>query len=157
MKIFLALISAVLLLGIAGCVSNNSNDAYTPAQYPEITHEDAQHTDEILDISGPLFAQHIQEIQLNRNYYLGRTIRYEGMFLSMYWEPTNETIYFVAQIQGSGCCGIHGFEVYLNDILPLEDETLVEVTGVLEEFFDADAGGYILRVNIISMVETVQE
>jgi uncharacterized membrane protein YcgQ (UPF0703/DUF1980 family) len=106
--------------------------------------------DYIIVLSDPNFAFQIQEIQWNRYDFLGRTIRFEGMFLSSFWE--GETVYFVARIQ-SGCCGMHGFEVYLNEFSRFEDETWVEVTGILEEFYVEGANHYFLRLNVISLVE----
>lgn len=138
-KSLLLVISVVLLLGLVGC-SNNSDNNYTPDDI------------DIIEITDPGFDVRIKEIQLNRDEYIGRTIRYEGFFLSSYWE--DEAIYFVVRLEG-GCCGIHGFEVYLNDVPRFDDETWVEVTGILEEFYVEDAGRYLIRLNVISLEERV--
>lgn len=132
------IISVVLLLGLAGCSNNNDDDNYAPVYI------------DIIEITDPGFDIRIKEIQLNRHEYLGRTIRYEGMFLSSYWE--DEAVYFVVRFEG-GCCGIHGFEVYLNDIPRFDDETWVEVTGILEEFYVEDTGRYFMHLNVISLEE----
>ena len=103
----------------------------------------------ILEIRDPTFAIQMQEIQQNRNAFIGRTIRYEGVFLSSSWE--GETFYFIARLLG-GCCGVYGFEAYLNDFAPFDDETWVEVTGILEKFY-LDSDHYVLRLNVISLLE----
>jgi len=141
MKIFLLkhgswliILSAILFIGC----SDNLDTAYQ--------NNDAQ--DYIIEIADPNFATMMQEIQMNRSDFIGRTVRYEGLFLSSRWN--DEILYFVARLEG-GCCGIHGFEVYLNDISRFDDETWVEVTGVLEEI--SSGGHYFLRLNVIELVE----
>jgi len=106
--------------------------------------------DGVIEIADPNFSLHMQEIQLNSNDFLGQTIRFVGMFLSTYWE--GEPIYFVARLEG-GCCGFYGFEVYLNEFSPFEDESWVEVTGILEEFYVEAFDNYALRLNVIELVE----
>ena len=133
MKIFLFIGLVVLLFGLVGC-SENKND----------------YASDVIEITDRDFAMQIQEIQFSRQDFLGSTIRYEGMFLSSYW--AGETITFVARLEG-GCCGMYGFEVYLNDIPSFADETWVEVTGILEEFFVESVNNYLLRLNVISMLE----
>jgi uncharacterized membrane protein YcgQ (UPF0703/DUF1980 family) len=104
----------------------------------------------ILVISAFDLSDQIQEIQEHRSAFLGLTIRYEGQFFVGDWG--DETIYFVARIE-AGCGCFYGFEVYLNDIPRFDAETWVEVTGILENFFLEDEERYILRLNVINMVE----
>ena len=160
MKVLLSIVLFALLFVLVGCTTGDDEyavysnqddneyyegiDSYAPYQDYSVL------TDYILEIADPDFASQIQQIQFFQNDFLGRTIRYEGLFLSSYWE--GEAIYFVARLEG-GCCGFHGFEVYLNDIARFDDETWVEVTGILEEFFVEDAERYFLRLNVISLFE----
>ncbi|MCL2238753.1 MAG: hypothetical protein FWC07_02235 [Defluviitaleaceae bacterium] len=137
-----------LVQGETGNLVQNDNNYYSDAVTEYESNIFAE--DYIIVLSDPDFTFQIQEILWNRYDFLGRTIRFEGMFLSSFWE--NETVYFVARIQG-GCCGMHGFEVYLNEFSRFEDETWVEVTGVLEEFYVEGANHYFLRLNVISLVE----
>jgi len=106
--------------------------------------------DGVIEITDTHFTLHMQEIQLNRNAFLGQTIRFSGLFLSTYWE--GELIFFVARLEG-GCCGFYGLEIYLNEFSPVEDETWVEVTGILEEFYVEEFGNYVLRLDVIDLVE----
>lgn len=148
MKAFFILIPVALLL--AGCYGNNGE--YTPFDggYSETGGQyDNAVVDYIIDITGPDVAMQIHDIQIFRNEYLGRTIRFTGMFFSSYWG--DEVIYFVART-GGGCCGTHGFEVYLNEFSSFDDETWVEVTGIFEEFFVEEDDQYFVRLNVISLV-----
>jgi len=149
----------------AGCVGDNGYERYAPIipyensnVYDNYAIEDVyigedvytSEDDYIIEIAPWDFEGQVQTIQMNREYFLGRTIRLEGMFFTSYWE--DETFFFVART-GSGCCGIHGFEVYLNDFPQFNDETWVTVTGVLEEFYVPEAFQYFLRLNVISLTE----
>jgi uncharacterized membrane protein YcgQ (UPF0703/DUF1980 family) len=138
MKIFLLIFSIVFMLGLVGCANN-------------IDGNGTSYQDDIIEITDPDFAEQIEEIQANRHDYLGRIIRYEGAFTSLYWEPTGETFYYIARV--GGCCGFYGFEVYLNDIPRFEEDTWVEITGTLEEFFVEEAERYFMRLNAISIYE----
>ncbi|MCL2222938.1 MAG: hypothetical protein FWC20_11460 [Oscillospiraceae bacterium] len=131
--------------------SSEHNDEHNDSENLGAAHRnDDGGEDYIIELQDPDFAMRLTEIQMRREYFLGRTIRFEGLFLSSSWG--SETIYFVARLEG-GCCGFHGFEVYLNDFPELEDETWVEVTGILEEFYADDTGQTFLRLKVIDLVE----
>jgi uncharacterized membrane protein YcgQ (UPF0703/DUF1980 family) len=104
----------------------------------------------ILEISAFDLPAQVQEIQMYRSAFLGLTIRYVGQFFAA--DLGDEEIFFVAFID-DGCFCFYGFEVYLNDIPRFDDETWVEVTGVLEEFFLEDEERYILRLDVSSLIE----
>ena len=139
MKIYLLLIIVciALLVGMSGCSGNGPTSQDIVEEY-------------IIEISDYNFGVQVQEIQLSRHEFLGRTIRYEGMFMYSSWE--DEIFYYVARAEG-GCCGVYGFEVYLNDIPSVGMETWVEITGVLEEFYVEGEEQAFLRINLVSMVE----
>jgi len=130
MKRLTAVFLIVLLL--AGCSSSDDAD--------------------ILEIGERFFVTQIEQIYLDPETYLGRTIRYEGIFFSTYWE--GEHFHYVIRYTFDGCCGndsMTGFEVLLNGIEPFPDDTWVEVTGVLEEY-ELDLHT-ILVVNATSVTE----
>ena len=113
----------------------------------------AANPEDIHIIGDRFFVTQIFEIVFNPEDFLGRTIRYEGMFLSVYWPVTSEYFFLVAR-PGDDCCGpgdMVGLEVYLNDIPRVDEYTWVEITGVLEEVY-AEGHGPILQLNAISMV-----
>jgi len=93
--------------------------------------------DDIHEITDHFFSHQILELHLNAEEFLGRTIRYQGIF-RMVTLPNGEDIFLVYRY-GDACCGsgMAGLEIYLRNATPFEDGTWVEVTGVLEEF---DAG-----------------
>ncbi|MCL2856943.1 MAG: hypothetical protein FWE19_04360 [Oscillospiraceae bacterium] len=107
---------------------------------------------DILYIGERFFLTQINQIFMNRERYLGRTIRYEGMFYSMHWEEY--TYHFVIR-NTHGCCGpdgMIGFDVALGEFDPFPDNTWVEVTGVLDEF-EFSEWYNMLIINVTSIVE----
>jgi len=98
-----------------------------------------------IEIRENMFITHINEINLNFRDYLGRTIRFEGMFRHFHWDGNN--MYFVIR-NTPGCCGDDGeigFEVSWNPyhqgfddgtaerVYPNRNDW-VEVKGVLNYF-----------------------
>lgn len=111
--------------------------------------------DEIYEITDRFFATQIMSILQEPDSYVGRLVRFEGILLSIFWAPTDETIYSVVRF-GDDCCGptdILGLEVYLNNIPPLPDDTWVEVTGRLE-IITVEGYGEVIRINATSMVQS---
>jgi len=110
-----------LVIGLAGCVGSS---------------------DDVIYISERFFVNEITEIFLNQQQYLGRTVRYEGMFRTSSW--AGEDFSFVYR-NVPGCCSpeeVLGFEVLMDGFEIFDDNTWVEVIGVLEH----DDGFLVLRV-----------
>jgi len=144
MKYFILAVFAVVLIGLPGCTTQTYQDESVVHYEPIDVHT----------ISEEYFMAEFSEIMYNYPEFIGRVIRYDGMFMPMYWHATSETFYYVARF-GDSCCGqggLIGFEVYLNNIPGVDEYTWVEITGVLEEYQIPDLGS-ILRLNAISMVE----
>ena len=95
-------------------------------------------------ISDRFFVQEINDLVLNHQQNLGRTIEYEGLFLSM----GDGERYMVLQFLWS-CCGIEpfGFFVDIGDRAPFEDLTWVAVSGTLTMSNNE------LTLDVISIVE----
>ena len=144
MKKRLILLIAVLLL-LTACTNGGGG---SPTQ--AVNFDDA----DIIEIGERFFVNEITHIQLNPQQYLGRTVRYEGMFFTEYWAPTSSYFYTVIR-HSYGCCGRDGnvgFEVYMGDIPTFPDDTWVEVTGVLEPFeYD---GQEMFRLAVQTIAET---
>jgi len=90
-------------------------------------------SEDVLVIGERFFVTEIMEIYLNSDDYLGRTIQYEGLFRTAYWETQGIYFHYVSR-RTYGCCGddgIVGFEVYLDGAEPFSDNACVEVFGVL--------------------------
>ena len=109
----------------------------------------------VVEITEQFFSVQIHSILLNRADYLGRAIRYEGMFRSVYWSPTDRYYHYVLR-NTEDCCspgGVIGFEVQLADGMePLEHDAWVLVEGILEEYLAEDGTTY-LRIALTSMEE----
>ena len=109
--------------------------------------------DGVIEIGDRFFAAEFNEIQFNHAQYLGREIRYEGNFWASYWPASGKVHYFVTRML-FGCCGddgFIGFELRLDGFEPFEDDTWVEVTGILEAYeFE---GQTFLRLAVTSLVE----
>ena len=134
MKKRLAFMMVLLLLFLTACGGGTSSD-------------------EIIEFSDRFFTAEFNEIQLNHAQYLGRTIRYEGNFWASYWPESGAVHHFVTRML-LGCCGndgFVGFELRMDEFEPLEDNTWVEVTGILEAYeFE---GQNFLRLVVTSLVE----
>ena len=160
--IFLAVLAGMLLM-LNGCsntpvlyeITDHEADYVTGDDNTEVEYNYtasihlAQDDADIYVINEYDFAMQIFGILFDPASFLERTIRFSGEFNIFNWE--DELIYFVGA-DGDGCCGMHGFEVYLNDIPPVDEHTWVEVTGVLEEVYE-EGMGYFLRLNLVSMIK----
>ena len=133
-------VSFMMILLLAGCVSGDSNTG----SYEENIH--------VLDER--FFAMQVMEIFQNQDDFLGRTIRYEGIFRSFYLPMAGGDIFIVYRYI-DGCCGPEpaGLQVYLNDIEPFPDDTWVEVTGVFTRV-EGDERSTLL-LDVISLVEKI--
>jgi uncharacterized membrane protein YcgQ (UPF0703/DUF1980 family) len=95
--------------------------------------------EEIVEIREKMFIAHTNEIYLNAEDYLGRTIKLEGLFKQEEYQNLNHR--FVLRY-GPGCCGNDGnagFEVVWEDsratlrVYPRPDDW-VEAVGILKTY-----------------------
>lgn len=107
-----------------------------------------------VEIREKLFIAQTTDIYLNAPDYIGKTIKYEGIFFSSEYEPTNSMYYTVLRY-GPGCCGedeFVGFEVAWDEssgiATPAENDW-VEVIGALERY--EENGQSFLRLHLQSM------
>lgn len=91
---------------------------------------------DLVEIREKMFIAQTNDIYFNAEDYLGKTIKYEGIF-NVYEVPdTGEIVYSVIRY-GPGCCGVDanaGFEVAWDIEYPAKHNDWVEVIGVLEEY-----------------------
>ncbi|MCL2572799.1 MAG: hypothetical protein FWE11_10400 [Defluviitaleaceae bacterium] len=107
---------------------------------------------DIIEIREESFVAQFYEIIFLSEEFIGRKIRFEGIFWNVPMsEDENQYIVFR---YADGCCMPMeiGFEIVLNGIAPLPDDTWVEVTGILEEF-EPFPGHIALRIDAVSIVE----
>jgi zinc transport system permease protein len=115
----------------------------------------AANGDEYIEIKDRLFVAQVNDIYLNAEDYLGKTIHYEGIFSAEFYSDLDATYYFVIRY-GPGCCGTDanpGFEVAWDGEYPAPDEW-VSVTGALESYQE-DGYDY-LRIRL-SEIEVMDE
>lgn len=103
---------------------------------------------EIVYITEKMFVSLNNDIYINPEEYVGKTIRYEGMYI--FYEGEDYTYHYVIRY-GPGCCGTDadcGFEVVWDGEWPQYDDW-VEITGVLEEYEEDDCK--YLRINLTDL------
>ena len=101
-------------------------------------------------IKEKLFIAQTNDIYFNAEDYLGKTIKYEGIF-DIYADPETGNAYYSVIRYGPGCCGVDanaGFEVMWDQDYP-ERNDWVEAVGVLEEF--EENGFMYLRLALTSL------
>ena len=110
---------------------------------------------ETIEITEKLFISQVNDVYLNTNDYLGKTIKLEGIFKTEQYQERDEPYYFVVRY-GPGCCGTDGnagFEVaWTGDIkrpYPAPD-SWVEAMGVLDVYEEDGQIGY-LYLNLSSL------
>ncbi len=113
----------------------------------------ADATNPDLLIKEKMFIAQVNDVYLNLKDYLGKTIRLEGMFFAIPYEPTNSTLFLVIRY-GPGCCGNDGqigFEVAWDDgvFVAPADNSWVEATGVLDEY--EESGNMYARLRLTGL------
>jgi uncharacterized membrane protein YcgQ (UPF0703/DUF1980 family) len=95
----------------------------------------------VVEIKEKMFIAQTNDIYINKNDYLGKTIKYEGIFEQSTWRDNGKTYRYVVRM-GPGCCpgdaAAAGFEVRWDDAgktFPKKNDW-VEAVGVLEEYDD---------------------
>jgi uncharacterized membrane protein YcgQ (UPF0703/DUF1980 family) len=99
-------------------------DYVAPARAPEV--------DGVIEIREKMFIAQCNDIYLNPDEYLGKTVRIEGMY-SEYAEEGGDVYYSVARL-GPGCCGndgVAGFEFTSPDLPDCELDDWICVEGVI--------------------------
>nr|WP_315020506.1 hypothetical protein [uncultured Aminipila sp.] len=102
--------------------------------------------DGVVEITEDLFLTQINDIYTNSDDYLGRKIKYQGIFGTMPYEEGGEMQDIIYVFRNSpGCCGndgTAGFEVLWGGEMPPQD-AWVEVEGILKTFEDKDGNQYL--------------
>jgi len=165
MKKLTASLLFVALLSLFGCANppevsdgttaanNGVSAAQTTLAKSTTAHSTAAfpRTDgETVEIKEKFFIAQTNDILLNSADYIGKTIRYEGLYGSDFWEETGETVQYVIRY-GPGCCrndGSAGFEVVWDGECPAQKDW-VEATGTLESY--VENGQKYLRLRLSSL------
>ena len=141
-KLSYAALAAALMLLLAGCSVERSGGAAPDESALAASQGSARTTSaqavggDVVELTEKMYVTYLNEIYANTQDYLGRTIRLQGMFTAIFYEPTDTTYYYVYRI-GPGCCGndgsMAGFEFTWDGEMPNENDW-IEVTGVLGEY-----------------------
>jgi len=117
-------------------------------------------TDEnsIVKIGERMFMTQIQDIYLNANDFLGRTIKLEGIFASIFWD--GEHYFYVIRNAFDSCCGggsAVGFEVMWPvgrpGLIP-QNDSWVEASGMLKLFEGDPLRGLYLELTSLNVLDT---
>ncbi|GBR74508.1 zinc transport system permease protein [Candidatus Termititenax aidoneus] len=109
--------------------------------------------DKIIEIKENFFVTQTNEIYANAPDYLGRTLKYEGIF-SVYADPDSGKKYYAVIRYGPGCCGTDlnaGFEVVWDKEYPQANDW-VEAVGALEEYDDNGIRALQLRLTSLKVL-----
>lgn len=131
--------------------NEGSADNYSKPKHPIYKNDPNQ---EVIYIREKMFVAQTNDIYLNAQDYLGKKIKYEGMFKA-YTDPRTGITYYSVIRYGPGCCGTDmncGFEVIWldGDAEYPEDNAWVEVEGVLG-FVEGENGYKFLRLDMTSL------
>ena len=154
-KILIFVLCLVLLSGCSDSSTSGSSDpdSADPANGNHASIETPQ--GDVIEIREKLFVAQTNDIYLNSEDYLGKTIKYEGIFDAYHDDETDITYYSVVRY-GPGCCGYDsnaGFEVIWDKEYP-EISEWVEVIGVLEEYDEFGEKYLRLQISSIRVLET---
>lgn len=169
MKKIIVLLTVCLLFALPGCQSKapvnqgaknengtpavnlpNNSDQATTADEPDVSEPKTQPAGDVVEIKEKMFIAQTNDIYFNAKDYLGKTIKYEGIF-TVYEAPETGAKYYSVIRYGPGCCGVDanaGFEVIWDRDYPKQNDW-VEAVGILEEY-EEDGNKY-LRLTLSSL------
>ena len=134
----IAIIVLAIFLFITGCTRSGTDE------------------NSVIEIRERMFMTQIQDIYLNANDFLGRTIQLEGIFLGMIWDGASYN--YVVRGFSDGCCGGNvGFEVLWPQGRPNqfpENNSWVEAKGVLKLFQGDSSRNLYLELISLNVLET---
>lgn len=131
-KIIMIILLILVILGIAfAIVKATEKSTEKISATGENTTVEAK-KDEVLKITDNYFIEQTNDIFINLEDYVGRTVTFEGLIYS-YEDEKGDTLYAVVR-NTPGCCGndgLAGLDIRYDKDYPKQD-TWVEVTGVIE-------------------------
>ncbi|MDR1569403.1 MAG: hypothetical protein LBS72_02805 [Oscillospiraceae bacterium] len=125
MRKYLAL-AIVCLLFLAGCSANSApTDSVSSGG-------SAKTVSEVLEITEKLFIAQCNDIYINQNDFIGKTVRIEGMYDE--YSDVDGNLYRAVVRNGPGCCGndgVAGFEFTTNAAIDCNLSDWISVEGVI--------------------------
>lgn len=134
-------------------ISNSSNSNFTTTQSSgkirKSTEKAKANTNNMVEITDNLFIEQTNDLYLNLNDYIGKTIKIEGLIYS--YQDSNGDICYAVVRNTPGCCGndgLAGLDIRYDEDYP-EEDTWVEVIGVVGT--DTMYGSKIPAIQVSSM------
>ena len=157
-KICLIILLVAIVAGIGFALVNASSNSNSNSNLVKEVAESTKvaNTGNKIDveITDNFFIEATNDVYLNLNEYVGKTIRMQGLVYS-YETDTGERLYAVVR-NTPGCCGndgLAGLDIRYNEDYP-EENTWVEVVGVVGE--DTVYGDKIPAIQVTSITETAE-
>lgn len=133
--------------------NSTSNSSYTATQSSgkirKSTEKAKANTNNMVEITDNFFIEQTNDLYINLNDYVGKTIKIEGLIYS--YEDSNGDICYAVVRNTPGCCGndgLAGLDIRYNEDYP-EENTWVEVIGVVGT--DTMYGSKIPAIQVSSM------
>ena len=151
-KIIMIIVLIIFILGIAGIiffVNKKKNDSQSGINNTQIVGQSLNYSinensvirkisevpqvdlNNIVEITDNFFIEQLNDIYINANDYIGKTIKIEG--LVYYYEESNGDICYAVIRNTPGCCGndgLAGIDIRYNKDYP-EENKWIEVIGVV--------------------------
>lgn len=152
----LILLLIVLLAVFTGCSQKNAT-AEIPSEN-NTKNEEVKNIKksegDIIEIKEKMFVAQTNEIYINKEEYLGKTIKLEGIFDEQHSNESEKTYYHVYR-RSPGCCGndgVSGFEIIWDKEYPKVNDW-IEVVGTLEEYEEQGYNFLRLRLKELNVKE----
>jgi len=133
--------------------SNSSNTTYSTTQNKGKVRKSSgkakANMNNMVEITDNFFIEQTNDLYLNLNDYIGKTIKIEGLIYS--YEDSNGDICYAVVRNTPGCCGndgMAGLDIRYDEDYP-EEDTWVEVIGVVGT--DTMYGSKIPAIQVSSM------
>lgn len=136
MKKFIMVILLILVIGgivFAIIKVNDKSSEIASKQEEKQEAESTTKVGKIIEITDNYFIEQTNDIYINTEDYIGKTVKIEGLVYS--YNDTNGNIYYAVVRNTPGCCGndgLAGIDIRYDKEYP-EVNTWVEVEGVIEE------------------------
>jgi uncharacterized membrane protein YcgQ (UPF0703/DUF1980 family) len=122
---------------------------------PALNAPIARRDGKILHIRDKFFIQQCNDIYLNPDEYIGRTVKLEGIYDEYADEESGETLRYVIRY-GPGCCGndgVAGFEFTYNGEQKPKMDDWIEATGTVDIADPDDYGYVVLRLSELKIMD----
>jgi hypothetical protein len=132
---------------ISALTDGTSGSALNAHDAPDVSDE------ELLVVGDKMFVGQMNDIYLNPDSYMGRTIKYEGFFTWFDNEETGQRYNCVVR-NGPGCCGydsLVGFEVDWNGEMPKMDDWC-SVQGTIDTYLEDGLDYVVIRADALEVL-----